>query len=135
MHCASETPVLSQQPSAALVAFVRRQVSQAELYDGPERRGELRHLLVMPVTVYPADEKFSPLGLPEAMVIRDISTRGLGLVHEAPLECKLILVRFALAEGETLLGAEILWNRPLGPFYHIGCEITAQLDSSSTWDM
>jgi PilZ domain len=129
MYCASQTPALSHQPSPALLAFVRRQVSQAELYTGPERRGGLRQFLVQPVLVYPADEHFSPVGPSQVMVIRDISPRGLGLVHENPMQSNLILVRISLPGIEALLGANVRWTRPAGPFYHIGCDIDAQFDS------
>jgi len=132
MRSASETPALSHQPSAALVAFAKRQVSQAELYTGSERRGELRHLLVKPVHVYPADERFSPVGPPQIMVIRDISARGLGLVYEDLFKSQQILVRISLPSIEAILGANVQWNRPVGPFYHIGCEIAPQFDSIDT---
>jgi len=132
MRSASETPALSHQPSAALVAFAKRQVSQAVLYTGSERRGELRHLLVKPVHVYPADERFSPVGPPQIMVIRDISARGLGLVYEDLFKSQQILVRISLPSIEAILGANVQWNRPVGPFYHIGCEIAPQFDSIDT---
>jgi hypothetical protein len=116
-----------------LVAFVNRQVCQANLYTGSERRGEFRHHLVEPVQVYPADETFSPVGPPTVMVIRDISARGLGLVYEEDLfNSKLILVRISLPRLEAILGATVQWNRPVGPFNHIGCEIAPQFDSIDT---
>jgi PilZ domain len=129
MRCTDEAPALPFQPSPSVVAFVRRQVSQAELYKGQDRRAELRHLLVRPVLVYPADEKFSPVGPSRAMVIRDVSPRGLGLVHEEPLNLGLILVRISLPEIEALVGAEVRFSRAVGPFYYFGCEIDAQFDS------
>jgi hypothetical protein len=124
MRCTVEAPVLPLQPSLALLAFVQRQVSQAEPYTGQERRAEPRKLLVKPALVYPADEKFNPSGPPRIMVIRDISPRGLGLVHEEPLDCPLILVRISFPEVESLVGAVIRWSRPAGPFYATGCEIS-----------
>ena len=129
MHCASETPAVSHQASAALVAFVKRQVTQADLDRASDRRAEFRQLLVKPVRVYPADENFSPVGLSQVMMTRDVTRRGLGLVYESPLQSNLILVRISLPGIEALLGARILWNRPVGPFYHIGCEIDARFDS------
>jgi hypothetical protein len=129
MHCATQPPALSSQPSAALAAFVKRQVLQGEPYTGVERRAELRQLLVKPVLVYPADERFTPVGPSQVMVVRDVSPRGLGLVYESWLQSTRILVRISLPGIEALLGANVQWNRPVGPFYHIGCEIDAQFDS------
>jgi hypothetical protein len=132
MRWAKETTALSHHPSAPLLAFVKRQVTQTELYAGQERRGEFRHLLVKPVEVYPADEHFSPVGPPQLMVIRDISARGLGLVYEDLFKSQQILVRISLPSIEAILGANVQWNRPVGPFYHIGCEIAPQFDSIDT---
>jgi hypothetical protein len=73
--------------------------------------------------VYPADENFNPIGPSSAMVIRDISSRGLGLVHEEPVDWPLILVRIPLVETESLVGAVVRWRRAAGPFHAMGCEI------------
>ena len=129
MRCTAEAPVLSLQPLPALLAFVQRQVSQAEPYTGQERWEALRQLLARPVLVYPADENFSPSGPSRIMVIRDISPRGLGLVHEEPLEWPLILVRISFPEIEALVGAVVRWSRPAGPFYVMGCEIHSEFDN------
>ena len=129
MRCTVEAPVLPLQPSPSLLAFVQRQVSQAGPYAGEERRKEPRLLLARAVLVYPADEKFSPCGPSHTMVIRDISPRGLGLVHEEPFDWPLILVRISIPQIEALLGAVVRWSRPAGPFYAMGCEIHSLFDS------
>jgi PilZ domain len=129
MRCTVEAPVLPLQPSPSLLAFVQRQVSQAQPYTGQERRAEPRKLLAKPVLVYPADENFSPSGPPLTMVIRDISPRGLELVHEEPFDCPLILVRISFPEIESLVGAVVRWSRPAGPFYAMGCEIHSLFDN------
>jgi hypothetical protein len=125
----AEMPVLSTQPSPALLAFVQRQVLEAQLYAGPERRSEPRQLLVKPVLVYPADENFSPTGPSCVMVIRDISSRGMELVHEEPINWPLVLVRISLPEIEALVGAVVRWRRPVGPFYFLGCEVHSHFDN------
>ena len=115
-------------PSSALLAFAKRQVTQMEVYHGPEKRADLRHLLVMPVLVLPVDDKIRLAGPPQAMVIRDVSPPGLGLVHEFAFEHKRIVVQLSYPEDGKLLAAEVRWSKPLGPFYHIGCEVIAKLD-------
>src|SRR5262245_45627175 len=133
MGQAVEIPALSPQPSAALLAFVQRQVLQAELYAGPERRDETRQALAKPVLVYPADEDFNPTGPSCAMVIRDISSRGLGLVYEELNDWPLVVIRISLHDDETLLGAVVRWRRPAGPFYSMGCDIrTASREKLAT---
>ena len=130
MRSTVEAPTLSLQPSPSLLAFVQRQIAQAEPYTGEERRNELRQLLARAVLVYPADEKFSPCGPARVMVIRDISPRGLALVHEEPFDWPLVLVRISIPDIEALLGAVVRWSRPAGPFNSMGCEIHSLFDNA-----
>jgi hypothetical protein len=123
------TSASAQLPSSSLLAFVKRQVAQQELYNGPERRADLRHLLVMPVLVLPVDENIRVAGQPQAMVIRDVSPPGIGLVHEFPFDHKRIVIQLSYPEDGKLLACEVRWSRPLGPFYHIGCQVIAKMDA------
>jgi len=130
MGRATDTPVLSPEPSPLLLAFVKRQISQAELaYAGQERRAGFRQLLAKPVLAYPADDRFSPRGPSHVMVIRDVSPRGLALVHEEQLNWPLVLLRISLPEIEALVGAVVRRSQPVGPFYLMGCEIHSQFDN------
>ena len=120
---------LSLWPSSALMAFVQRQVFRDTPNAGMERRTEPRLVLGMPVIVHGVDERISPIGEPQAMVIRDFSRKGTGLVHELPFEHRRIVMRLSYPEEGTLLAAEVRWSKPLGPFYQLGCEIVAKLKS------
>ena len=119
---------LSFLPSPALLAFVKRQVTQEQDYSGPERRDVPRLFLAMPVTVQGVDEQIAPVGDPHPMVVRDYSPKGIGLVHEFPFEYKRIVVELTYPAEGQFLAAEVRWSKPLGPFYHLGCEIVARLD-------
>jgi hypothetical protein len=119
---------LSLEPWSHLVAFAERQVRNVPTYAGPGRRRELRHLLVMPVIAQPVDAHFRPLAAPLAMVTRDLSKRGVCLIHEARLSHERLALRLELDEGDAILVAMVRWRRPLGPFYSCGCEIVAKLD-------
>lgn len=116
-------------PSASLLSFVKRQVAQTEAFEGLERRSALRHMLVMPVTVYPVDENIHPSAPPAAMVIRNISETGLGLVAEHPFSFPRIVVRLSFPQEGQVLAAEVRWTRPTGPFYLVGCEVIGKLES------
>ena len=120
---------LSPWPSAALVAFVKRQVSYAERFTGKEQRTVPRLLQVMPVIVQGVENDLSLVGKPRAMVTRDISPRGMGLVYEQPFHHCRIVVRLSYPEEVKILTAEIRWTKPLGPFYQLGCAITGRLES------
>jgi hypothetical protein len=125
---------LSLWPSRALLTFVERQVCRPENYGGTERRADQRLLLVMPVIVQGVDEQLMPLGDPQAMVVRDLTRTGLGLVHEQAFPHERIVVRLRYPEEGALLAAEVRWNKPLGPFYHLGCEVVAKLESFAPFD-
>jgi hypothetical protein len=118
---------LSLLPSAALMAFVKRQVSLTEPFSGKERRLAPRHLLLMPVVVQGVASDLSLLGDPQAMVTRDISHQGMGLVYEQPFHHRRIVVRLSYPEEGTILAAEVRWSKPLGPFYQLGCDIIGRL--------
>jgi hypothetical protein len=131
-RCSFDTADLSMHPSASLVAFVKRQVRNAELFAGPERRADLRQLIVVPAIVQPVDAQCQPIGEPVAMVTRDITAKGVGLVHEEPLWHERVALRIdpdRLEDTEILI-ADVVWNRPLGPFCSIGCEVVARIENS-----
>jgi hypothetical protein len=125
-----ETRVLSIPPSISLLAFVQRQISQTEPYVQRELQEARRPFLAKPVLAYPADDIFSPIGASRVMVIRDVSRRSFALAHEErQLDWPRVLLRISLKGCEALLGAEVRWNRPIGPFYLMGCQIHPQFDS------
>jgi hypothetical protein len=115
----------SMYPSSSLLQFVKRRVAQQEAYGGPERRNELRCLLVMPVVVQAVDQNIVPIGDAQAMVISDVSASGIGMVHEHPFGHTRIIIHLSYPEDGKILTAEVRWSKPLGPFYHIGCELIA----------
>ena len=88
-----------------------------------------RHLLAMPVIVQAVESDLSPDGEPRAMVTRDFSHRGMGLVYEQPFHHSRIVVRLSYPEEGTILVAEIRWTKPLVPFYQLGCEINSRVQS------
>jgi hypothetical protein len=124
-----EQPSLSLQPSPLLVAFAKRQVRNAQMHAGPERRNESRELMVIPVVVQPIDEHNFPLAQPLAMVTRDLATRGVSLIHEQRLLYDRLALRFIVQDEEAILVGAVRWKKPVGPFYSCGCEIVGRLDT------
>ena len=117
------------EPPAELVAFVKRQIRDARLYNGPERRSEERHLMAVPVVVQPIDEHSNPTGAPFAAVTRDISPTGVGLVHGESVEAKLLALRMHLGEEEVNLAVEVKWCRAFGPYHYVGGKPISKLAS------
>jgi hypothetical protein len=124
----------SMYPSSSLLQFVKRRVAQHEAYNGPERRSDLRCLLVMPVVVQAVDQTIQPIGDAQAMVISDVSPSGIGMVHEHPFGHTRIVIHLSYPEDGKILAAEVRWSKPLGPFYHIGCEVIGPFKLSGQKD-
>ncbi|MFC1597119.1 PilZ domain-containing protein [Planctomycetota bacterium] len=114
---------VAPQPPAELVSFVERQIRSARLYTGVEHRSDKRRLMAMPVLVQPVDEQSNAVGVPFAAMTRDISPKGIGLVHTEPIEPGLLALRMSLEGKEVDLVAAVLWCRALGPFYYAGTNI------------
>jgi hypothetical protein len=126
---------LALWPSRALLTFVERQVSRADAFFGDDRRTEQRAMIVMPVIVQAVDAQLAPVGSPQSMVVRDVTPKGLGLVHEQVFDHDRFVVRLSHPEEGTLLAAEVRWNKALGPYYYLGCEIVAKLDRFEPFDV
>jgi len=114
------------EPPAELVAFVKRQLRDARVFGGEDRRSEERHPMLVPVLVQPVDEQFRPIGEPFAVATRDISQKGIGLVHSEPIDHRLVTLRMSLAGEELNVVARLVWCKELGPYYYIGCEFVAK---------
>lgn len=115
------------KPPAELVSFVERQLRNAQPYRGVERRSDRRFLMVVPVLVQPVDEHYHPVGDPFAAVTRDVSPKGIGLVHLEPIDHTLVALHLTLADEEVDVAAEVLWSEALGPFYYIGATFVSKL--------
>ena len=121
-----DPPVLRQAP-AELVSFVERHIRDAQPYADKERRSERRYLMVLPVTAQPVDQQYVAIGAPLAVVTRDISPKGIGLVHTEPIDRTLLALQMSLADEEVNLVADVHWCRALGPFYYFGGEFVKRL--------
>ena len=116
-------------PSKELVSFAERQVRNAVRYSGFERRSEKRNFMVIPVLAVPVDEQFNPIGDCVAVVTRDITSEGIGLVHP---QCALgdrLALQMPLAGEEVNVVVKIEWCKPLGPYELSGGRFVARLDS------
>ena len=84
--------------------------------------------MVVPALVQPVDEKFNAIGDCFTVVTRDISPKGIGLVHSRRLDQKLLALQMRLADEEVNVVVEVLWCRPFGPFEYIGGRFVAKLN-------
>jgi hypothetical protein len=121
-------PPALHDPPAELVSFVERHIRDAQLYDGEERRSERRYLMVLPVRAQPVDEQCLPTGPPFAVVTRDVSPKGIGLVHSEPVQRTLLALQMFIADEEVSLVADVQWCEAFGPFYYLGGEFVKRLE-------
>lgn len=110
------------QPPSELVDFVKRQIRDAPVSYGAERRMEERYLMLVPVLAQPLDAEFRPMGEPFLAVTRDISRGGIGLVHSHPIRSPMVSLRMSLAGEEVKVVAKVKWCEALGPYYYLGGE-------------
>lgn len=120
------------QPPRELVDFVKRQIRDRRSFDGSERREESRDLKLLHVLAQPVDEDRRPLGDPLAMVTRDISSTGVGLVYPDRIPHDLVALQLELGGEEIVLLTRIVWRKPLGPFYYLGGKFLTRLDRFPT---
>jgi len=117
------------KPSAELVSFVKRQLRDTHVPHGVDRRKEERLRILVPVLVQPMDEQYRPIETPFAVVSRDISEKGIGLVHTEPALGNLLALHFSLAGEDVNVVVRVIWSKPVGPFYYSGCGFVAKLDN------
>ncbi len=105
------------------------QIQSAAPYSDDERRSEKRYLMAMPVLVQPVDEQSNAVGVPFAAMSRDISPKGVGLVHTEPIEHAMLALRMSLAGEDVKLITAVRWCRTVSPFYYVGAEFVSKLES------
>jgi hypothetical protein len=84
--------------------------------------------MAIPVLVQPVDGQSNAVGVPFAAMTRDISPRGVGLVHMEPIEHGLLALKMSLADEEVNLVADVEWCKALGPFYYVGTKFVSKLE-------
>ncbi len=129
MSTSTDRDAVATKPPAELVSFVQRQIRDKPHGHGIDRRLEQRHEMLVPVLVQPVDEEFHPVGTPFACVTRDISAKGIGLVHSEPFDDRLLGLQLSLAGEEVNVVVKVQWSSHLGPFYYAGGEFVARLES------
>lgn len=111
-----------------LVDFGRRQIVNATMYKGNERRFEGRHHLLLPVRAIPVDANNAPVGESFDLITRDIAASAISLLHTDPIDAHRLALQLRIA-GETVnVVIDIVWSEPMGPFYGAGGEFRDKLD-------
>ena len=114
--------------SNELIDFARRQLVNATLFSGDDRRAEHRHLMLVPVWVVPVDEDNQPIGEPVQLITRDVSASSIGLFHEDEITHDRLALHMRLASTDVNLVIRVIWVQPAGPFYGLAGTYLERLD-------
>lgn len=112
-----------------LVDFARRQVVNAMLYKGSERRREGRYPMMVPVRALWLDDHYEPIGGHFDLITRDMSASAIGLLHTEPLEGERMAIQFVIADTKVNMVIDMIWNREMGPFYGAAGRFVTRLDA------
>jgi hypothetical protein len=97
----------------AITVFIRELVDEAQRDFVVDRRREHRFPLLIPVTVTPVREGASTF----AAVTRDVSLRGVSLLHTGPVEDHYLRIQFKPDAPPVVI--EVLRRRKVGPLFEI----------------
>jgi len=111
-----------------LVDFARRQVVNALMYKGDERRREARMPMIIPVRMVVVDDDNQPLGEPLQAVTRDVSNSSIGLIHIDPLQGERFAIEMSLAQTDVVMIIALMWTGAMGPFYGTAGRFIEKLD-------
>jgi hypothetical protein len=124
IDCPEETSHLPK----LLVDFARRQIVNATLYKGDERRNEGRHHIMLPVRAVPVDSYNRPIGDEFDLITRDISATAISLLDTAQIVDGRLAIQLRIAGEDVNVVIDVVWTEPLGPFYGAGGEFRDKLD-------
>jgi hypothetical protein len=127
MSTATAVHAIVAKPPKELFDFAKRQVFNTKSRQGGERRVCERDAIAVPVVVQPVDKRLMPVGGAFHVVTRDLSPKGVGLVHLVPIPGESLALHMVLANTEVNLLVRVVWRGPLGPFYGTGAEFTSKL--------
>lgn len=114
--------------SPELVAFAKRQLVNATLYKGRQRRREGRFPMMVPVIGVALDDQNQPVSDPFEMVTRDVGATSVGLIHEDPMLHQRIAIHMVVGGVDVDMAIALKWRGALGPFYGSGGVYLARLD-------
>ena len=125
MYCPEDIKHLPSE----LVDYARRQIVNATLYKGDERRLEGRYPMILPVRAVAVDEHYHVTGETFHLITREVSATGIGLLHTERIDADYLALNFSVAGVEVNLIARVIWSAPQGPFYGAGGRFDAKLEA------
>ena len=101
-----------------LVAFINDLVERKKQYEGPERRGGKRELLITEVRVFPLDLSLKRVGEGFTAISRDISTSGISFFNDEPTT-PFLAVELEDGHRKICAAMEVVRCEAKGPLFEI----------------
>jgi len=116
-------------PLGEIAAFVKRMTSDAHFYMGTEKRTEARYAISIAVNAFPINHSYEQTGQEFVAVTRDISTRGLALLHTQAVTTKWLAIEAISPQNERIRTViEVLRCRAIGPLFEIAGKFVTDLN-------
>ena len=87
-----DTPTLAEPP-AAMVEYIRAKINVAQ--KTVEKRTTFRHQVMLQMPAQAFDKMLRPQGGPFMTITRDLSTNGVGLIHDRALTADFLALEMA----------------------------------------
>ena len=129
------TGIYSGTLSRPFLEFARRQLVNATLYRGAERRLEDRHPMMLPGLVVPVDESNQTIGEVSEVVTRDVATSSIGLFHQEPFDEKRLALHMHMSGTKVNLIIKVIWKGPMGPFFGSAGWYVDKIDDFPGWPL
>ncbi len=123
MNTVTESPLLVHAPQdikSFVDHLISRLTEEGLYYAGPDRRAEVRHPIALRVVVTPLDVHLLSTGASFTATSRNISSRGIALVHTHAIAGPFLAVELTDIDGRRLQAAfEVLRCQSLTPYFEI----------------
>lgn len=96
---------------------------------GAEKRTALRQPFTTEVPVFPVNEEYLTIGQPFVALSRDISSKGMSLIHTRAIHAELLAVELDAGSGKRLqLVLRVRRKRVIDRFFQLAGEFVARLN-------
>ena len=113
------------QPVPELLDYVRTRAPIPT--NSVEKRAAPRYFGCTAVPVLPLSAQLTPVGQPVLAASRNVSTRGVGLVHMMPITDPFMALELTTREGPIQLLVRVVRCRPLGPYFDLAGEFISKM--------
>ena len=118
--------IRSSEPCLSAIE-IAEQLIEADNEHHKQRAVE-RHGKMIVVTAVPLDDDFQPVHKLFKVVARDISTRGVGLIHSTPIVHQHLKMKIPMPGGGFAdVVVQVVRCEPIGDFYEIGCRFVERI--------